>query len=356
MGVWRDCSWRTGLGTCFYNRVGEARLLGELVGAGGVVVVYGPRGVGKSELARYTLSRLEAAVVHIDARRRGSPIASVLGGGDALRELAERLAEVVLGGGARGLAALLEQLYLEASRVIRGRLVVLVDEPHLLLGGRDAALVELETAAGLVAKGVVDATLVVTISEGLLVAADAVERLQGYVSALFLLEHLGEGDFRGLFEEYTASRGCRLSLSAVLRLAGGAPGALPVLCRGAAQAKWWLSSLLLGVERAVGEARRLPGAPGDAISVVAEACRLLGGRVVSPAEDPWLDELGRLLVVHNAAYPVYPGVVSPSSSASRGVVYRPAYPVVRDALCLAAEEGLGSVMAVLDAILEHLGL
>jgi len=73
MGVWRDCSWRTGLGTCFYDRRWELGTLRRLVGGGGwgrVYILYGPGGVGKSELGRYVAGRLDAMLVHIDARRR----------------------------------------------------------------------------------------------------------------------------------------------------------------------------------------------------------------------------------------------------------------------------------------------
>ena len=45
--------YRTGLGTAFYDRVDELGQLDRLVQGYRLVVVYGPRSVGESELARH---------------------------------------------------------------------------------------------------------------------------------------------------------------------------------------------------------------------------------------------------------------------------------------------------------------
>ena len=69
----RDCSYVTGLNTCFYDRVSE---LGELERGfrwAHTIVLYGPRSSGKSELVRYYVSRRlgsDVVAVVFDARRK----------------------------------------------------------------------------------------------------------------------------------------------------------------------------------------------------------------------------------------------------------------------------------------------
>jgi len=54
-------SYRTALGTAFYDRSEELALLGRAIETHRLVVIYRPLNVGKSELARYLLSRLREA-------------------------------------------------------------------------------------------------------------------------------------------------------------------------------------------------------------------------------------------------------------------------------------------------------
>ncbi len=96
------------------------------------------------------------------------------------------------------------------------------------------------------------------------------------------------------------------------------------------------------------------GAYGDPRRVLREACRLLGGEPVNPIEEPLLDELGQILVEHNVAYPVNPGVYTVEGLYTRYTAYKPAYPAVRRAICEAAERGLTGTLVLVDEILEDI--
>ena len=71
----RDTEYRTALGVAFYDRGAELERLAELLRLRRTLVVYGPRNVGKSELARYFLLKRAARllgrvnVVAVDVRR-----------------------------------------------------------------------------------------------------------------------------------------------------------------------------------------------------------------------------------------------------------------------------------------------
>ena len=101
--VHRDCSWRTSLGTCFYDRVSEAEELARVVRGGWSVLVVGPRNVGKSELVRYVLStRLGVKPVIVDARAlvvKGEVERAIReAGGLSKTRVAEAIARVVAEG------------------------------------------------------------------------------------------------------------------------------------------------------------------------------------------------------------------------------------------------------------------
>ncbi len=69
--VFVDRGYKTSLGTAFYDRLADLDKLAELLEGVRTVIVYGPRNVGKSELARYAaVRRLKARSVLVDSRRR----------------------------------------------------------------------------------------------------------------------------------------------------------------------------------------------------------------------------------------------------------------------------------------------
>ncbi len=96
MEVFVDSGYRTGLGTGFYDRVGEVSRLDKLVRSYRLVIVYGPRNAGKSELVRYwARKRAKIRVVALQADRLRA--ARALGGLEGLLEAPEeRVKEAIL--------------------------------------------------------------------------------------------------------------------------------------------------------------------------------------------------------------------------------------------------------------------
>ena len=222
----RDCGWRTTLGTCFYNRVEEARRTAERLGEGRTVLLIGPRNAGKSELARYVLNRLlRVEALEVDCR-----VAAARGLAEALRaakgldsrllgELARRLAGVV----EPRLGALLDAVAWLARRA-RRCLYVLVDEFQFVGDIR-----VLEAVAKMVAfypeyRGI---GLLVTSSEGVLMTVEAVSRLAGYNVWWVVVGEMPERDFTLLYHEYCEAAECRVGLEEFLELVGALPGYLP---------------------------------------------------------------------------------------------------------------------------------
>lgn len=364
-----DRDYRTGLGTGFYDRVAELERLDELLYSRGarVVVVYGPRGVGKSELVRYWLwgrrrgPRDRMAVVHVDARRlRGRRVAEALearGLTVDVRELAERLLDVsdeesagLLQVAYRVIDVLVDVIRERASR----RIVFFIDEFHLLprytRGGSPEskyldALDDLEALAGLLAKEprYSNASIVLTVSEGFAATDLARSKLRGYSAAWMLAEHLDAEHFRALYEEYAGLEGCRLGVDELLGLVGGTPGYLPELCpldRGSVVEEYvsaWIAEVETGLSRArsrlSSEVFRRELGPREVIRLAYE----LLSRDVAPLREPHLHILGQTLTVYNVVYPVYPRGRS-------GIRYKPQYPVYRAAIELGYREGVETLL------------
>ncbi len=293
--AWRDCGWRTGLGTCFYDRVGEAGRLERLASRLACVVLVGPRNVGKSELARYTLTaRMGLEPIHIDARRG---VASRLGPPLA-RELAKKLVELLFE--RVGLRGIFEALR-DASRLISDK-VVLVDEFHLLGGD---AVRELEALCKMLSfypeyRGW---RLVATASEGWVMASGIESRLHGYGAWVMLVEGLDEEHSRLLYSEYSELNGCDIDHGLYWALVGGLPGYLPELCSlERDELLDWINARVAELVRALVEAQE----PGESLSrLVQDAHRLLVEGVA--ALDKRLLRLGEHLTRFNIAYPA-PGL------------------------------------------------
>ncbi|MCE4610942.1 MAG: ATP-binding protein, partial [Desulfurococcales archaeon] len=233
MGVFVDRGYRTLLGLPFYDRVRELEFLSELLGAARTVVVYGPRNVGKSELARYYAQRRSpgSPFLLVDARRRSAEGLGLARPG-VLRELLG-LADKLLSGALR--APSLVGLAEGVSRVYRslgpGPITVVVDEFHLLYTSRREALLELERAAGYLAKrGEPGARLVVTSSEGFVTLGSARRRLLGYSAGYLPVEGLDKGHMEALYSDYRARYSCGLGFKVYWGVFGGSPGYLVEAC------------------------------------------------------------------------------------------------------------------------------
>jgi len=240
----RDCSYVTGLNTCFYDRVSE---LGELERGfrwAHTIVLYGPRSSGKSELVRYYVSRrLSSDVIAVvfDARRkRGTRFFESLGvevvhldesvalrALDSILKILEGL-RVHMPLDLRALTHGARELYKVLLGVVGGlsEVYVVVDEAHLL-EERGAFIRDLEAVAGALAKyrELSNIRLLVTSSEGFISTTDVYSRLRGYSEKFIAVEELDEEHFKMLYEEYCSKRGgCITPLNMVEAIAGRLPG------------------------------------------------------------------------------------------------------------------------------------
>jgi AAA+ ATPase superfamily predicted ATPase len=194
--IFVDRGYRTGLGTAFYDRVSELDSLSRLVNAFRVVVVYGPRNAGKSELVRYWAHSRRVSAFVVDCRmlraRRvlGDAIYAVAGAEKVRAELVKLLAEEAsrLLSGSAGIA----DLILALIQALRGRIeryVILVDEFHELPRytpeSREEALRDLASLAAMLLKSekMRGVRLIVVASEGFATTHHARSMLQGYSAA-----------------------------------------------------------------------------------------------------------------------------------------------------------------------------
>jgi energy-coupling factor transporter ATP-binding protein EcfA2 len=294
--VYVDGGYRTRLGIRFYDRVEELDTLREHVEALPTVVVYGPRGAGKSELVRYlVLRRLEAppaGVVLVDGVERR--VEGLLGLPVDVKGVVESLLDVL--GTPGGLVRLAEGLVRAA---VKPSLVV-IDELHMFFDTPIEALRALEALAGYLAKrGVRRPKLIVTTSEGLIATVKAAARLAGYAVGFTLVEHMDPTSFTMLYREYSGKYGCRLSLDELMALAGTLPGYLPDLCPRSPQLLHeWIRERLSQLAEALAEAAEALGiSPKEAEKLALE---LLKGKRVELGRELRLAER---LVEANIAYP-----------------------------------------------------
>ena len=129
----------------------------------------------------------------------------------------------------------LAELVEGAARLYRSlkaeRLVVVVDEFHLLQPSRDEALKELESVAGYLAKtGGQQVSLIVTVSEGFASTPSTRRRLLGYSVGYMLVEGLDQRHMEMLYGEYSKLNTCKLGFTLYWGVFGGAPGYLVEAC------------------------------------------------------------------------------------------------------------------------------
>ncbi len=357
MPLFVDREYRTGLGTGFYDRVEGLALLEKLLDNFRVVIVYGPRGVGKSELVRYWLHKVgqgrSVAVVHLDARRLGGretvEILEAWAPGFDAKSLLEKLLEAL--GEYVPLIRIVPRVFETISRLIGAskstRIILFIDEFHMLPRPPTyTALDDLEALAGLLVKEerYSKMSVVLTVSEGFAATDYALSKLRGYSTAWMLVEHLDEAHFRGLYGEYREARGCRLDAEAVLRLVGGTPGALPELCGfdKSSVVEMWIPVRINEVEMGLSGVRKTlcQSTSADCSitphKLICMAYELIHSEV-KPLEEPLLHELGQALTRFNIVYPVYP-------RGRGGIRYKPCYPVYRAIVELGCRRGASSLL------------
>lgn len=297
----RDCRWRTGLGTCFYDRVSEVEELVRVVGDGWSVLVVGPRNIGKSELVRYALSAsLGAKPVILDARAlvvKGEVERAVReAGGLSRARVAEVVARVVAEG--LGLGGVVDAL-LELARSVRAEPYIVIDEFNYL-----GDVKTLEALAKMVAfypeySGL---HLVLTSSEGIMMDYEVLAKLTGYRVYTLFVDEMPRDEFAMLYDEFCAREVCRLKLEKYLELVGAFPGYLPeVATLDEEMLEKWLSARRAVLIDVLKEA--IPRRLGiDWRRVVEAAYRLLCEG--AEADTPELISVAKMLVRYNIAYPV----------------------------------------------------
>ena len=341
MQPWRDCGWRTRLGTCFYDRLREASTLERLARSGWSVVLAGPRNSGKSELARYVaVKRLGGRVIWVDAGRLaageklGEAIESI---GADLGDLAARLAEAVAEGLRLGE---LYRLAVRLAKLLAKPLYLVIDEVHLLAG---VEALEAVAKEAMLSRRV---TLIATSSEGYMLEARVAARLAGYRVELLTVAEMDEASFNSLYEEYCSStRRCRLGVSVIEVLAGRLPGYIGELADADMEVlRAWVyrrgEILDTALMAAAGETNT------SYREVLETAYRLLVEERM--AEHPREHLVAEALVRHNIAYPARPPRL-----------YRPQLNVYRLLIRAMVEEQLDALEAAErvyeDVAQKHLG-
>lgn len=337
-----DCSYVTALSTCFYDREHEIGELNSYVKPGWLTILYGPRGIGKSELVRYWLRRVSGLMfIEVDARAMAGGAlleALTLGnlGGDVTRMVREAISEIL--DLKPSLTRLLTELYWRLREALVGAPILFIDEFHLLPGyrGFDDVLRDLEILSALLGKNarLSRYSVVVTVSEGFIATSYARSKLRGYPASWILVEHMELESFKNLYNEYVSRKGCRLSLGIIVKLVGSTPGALPVICSmDGGELTKWIWERIEELERAilVAQSHLVDFKPVDMIKLTLNTLQ----SKIKPLVEPKLHKLGEILVEHNIAYPrVEIG----------GVRYIPQYPLYTTILELVTTRNLESLL------------
>lgn len=344
MTVFRDTGYRTVLGLCFYNRLWDLERLKRFLKAARTLIIYGPRGVGKSELVRYYLLRRVSRLggVLVDVRRRAAERLGVYGSlGDVARLLDEVVSRFL---GTRSLVGLVESVA-GVLHGLRGGLVV-VNEFHLLYHGREEAIDELERVAGYLAKTGRGPRLVLTVSEGFVATSRARRRLIGYSARYMLLEGLDKESMEALYNEYRERYGCSTGFQEYWGVFGGAPGYLVEACplsREELLEEYIPSILRDTVDDAVARlSEELSKEPREVLGLAATLLEESRNKTIF-TQDPLLRRVAEQLVEYNVLYPCREGAMER---------YLPQLPIYGAAIILAARGGYSAASLVPSSILE----
>ena len=349
-----DRSYRTLLGTAFYDRVSEVEVLERLMASHRLLVVYGPRNVGKSELVRYFLRTRygSGATVIVDARRlRSRSLEERMGAisfvAETRREVARRIKEALTEALSSHLGII--DLVIRVEEAVREALarlkpvLVFVDEFHEFPGytraGYEEALEDLRSLAGLLSKSGMRAKVLVTVSEGFVATSKALALLEGYSAGWLLVEHLEQEHFRALYREYREKNTCHPSFIEIYALVGGTPGMLPNLCPLSTSEliEQRIATWIELAERALSETHHRLEAIGiktEPRELIKKALQVLE-KPIKPLLDHQLSFIADALVERNIAYP---------KRARHGIYYLPQYPIYKTILIEAVEHGVSSLL------------
>ncbi len=339
-----DCSYRSGLGTCFYDRVYEASELTRLTSMYRTVVVYGPRNVGKSELVKYWLRGLNKPVIIVDARLQRVesmfretciPMEYTSVFKDTVSSIVDSLASL---GGLVDIVYSILRLFRHLFFREKG-VVLFIDEYHLLGSynrGYGEAVRDLEAIAGLLVKDnrFRMFNLVLSVSEGFLVVGSVRRRLLGYSTSYMLVEPLDKKHFIELYNEYGRLHGCSIDAYTVMELTGCQPGYLVELCRlSREELVKWITSRLHDLSETVYsliDCLKLESYRETLSYIV----KILEGRL-SSSEKPLGYRIASYLVENNVLYPVF---------RETETLYKPVIPLYRKALEYSWENNIDTLL------------
>ena len=359
MGLIVDDGYRTSLGTPFYDRREELERLDTLIHAYKLVIVYGPRNVGKSELMRYwgkRRARQRVITFQADLVRAGGMVEGL---DKLLLAPEERVKRMIISELKRYAAERLNLLSLalmiyDAVQAVGGETVLFLDEYHMLPGysrapGQsryDEALRDLEALAHRLAKTEDERLRVVlTVSEGFIATGEAFTRLHGYRTSFMLVEEMDEEHYSALYEHYKRSRGCHVDYHLIRGLAGATPGYLAELCRGADAVAGFIEASKIVLENGLSALRNdlLAGPWRDEARnleprrLIRLAREVVCGATVKPVEEPVLYTIGQLLTTRNITYPSY---------GEAQVVFKPQIPLYCRLLEIAVEKNVPSILGI----------
>ncbi len=356
MSIFVDHNYRTSLGTGFYDRVSELKELDSLIRSNRVMIVYGPRNVGKSELTRYWIHKRRLATVRINARLlRARNLLESMDIGyvetqsmDSIKTLAQ---EILTRLGVRaGIMDIVLGIVLKVAKAIKGnRLLIFIDEFHELPKYKsehprskyEVALEDLRSLAASLSKdnAFENVNLLLTVSEGFIATDFARSELEGYSVEWMLVKHIDETHFKALYREYSKRKECNLSEDEILRLVGGSPGHLSELCpldkNGLTRRlRVWIQEVETALSQARNILSREMGKEMSPSEIIANASKLME-KPVKPLKDPISYGLGQVLTTYNIVYPEW---------SEEGIHYRPQYPIYKIILDIALEKNVSSLL------------
>ena len=356
MSIFVDHNYRTSLGTGFYDRVSELKELDSLIRSNRVMIVYGPRNVGKSELTRYWIHKRRLATVRINARLlRARNLLESMDIGyvetqsmDSIKTLAQ---EILTRLGVRaGIMDIVLGIVLKVAKAIKGnRLLIFIDEFHELPKYKsehprskyEVALEDLRSLAASLSKdnAFENVNLLLTVSEGFIATDFARSELEGYSVEWMLVKHIDETHFKALYREYSKRKECNLSEDEILRLVGGSPGHLSELCpldkNGLTRRlRVWIQEVETALSQARNILSREMGKEMSPLEIIANVSKLME-KPVKPLKDPISYRLGQVLTTYNIVYPEW---------SEEGIHYRPQYPIYKIILDIALEKNVSSLL------------
>jgi hypothetical protein len=256
----------TRLGTCFHDRVAELDILRRAVAEDyfSLLIIYGPKRAGKSELLRYFFSMLLGRIGHVYAiyinvkDRRGETAlkdieVDVFGASEEIASyISERLRELpepalstfipIVQAARRFIGILIKEYRIGAS----DRIYVVADEFHRMRGYtslRDR-LEDLEAIASSIQDNRIYSNstwsrvrAIVAVSDGYIFARDEEgktlwQRLMGYGADYLFVGEMDPDSFGKTLEDYCSSKGyrgdrCQELGEMVISIAGRLPGWIP---------------------------------------------------------------------------------------------------------------------------------